>query len=298
MHPTVWEYALAGGGVFLLGLFCFLAYRVRYWVREGNKLQNEPGYITPRVTVFARYARWFMSRAAVWYKVGRFTVIGREHLAGPRRKIIMPNHQIEHDAVVIPAALRTLYFRGMMSINQIRGYRKAICAWLGVVPMRYEDDDRGSITSIKVAVKVLKAEKDSSTVIFSQGTLIRNNVLVLEEFHPGAIAIARMAGEKGQPNPFWVVPCGVYYDRDQRHASWFHRLVRWVGVKGFRSWFGENTVGVTLIFGEPIAIDALPAKRDLAIAEVFNKIKELSDRARAETLAYFGEKVEPAVSGS
>lgn len=292
---SMWHYLLAGGGLFVLTLLCFLTYRVRYWWREGNKLQ-EVGYLTPRVTIFARFARWILGWMIVWYKCGRYKVYGREHLRGNRRKIIMPNHQIEHDAIVIPTALRMLYFRGLMAITQIVGFRKPIAAWLGVVPVHH---DKNPMAAVRVSVKVLKAEDDSSMVAFPQGELVRDNNLQLDpppgkegpRFYAGPILIARMAAPKGGPIPFWFVPAGVYYDRDPRHASYMQRFLRWLGLKSFRGWFGEVLSGVTVVFGEPIAFDNLPQDKDEARKVVFEKIKECSDRARDLTLKAYGEKV-------
>ena len=289
---TAWHFAIAGSGLLLLLIFGVLAYRIRYWIIEGRKLQ-EVGYLTPRVTIFARFARWMLTRFTVWLKVGRLTVIGRQHIQGKARKLIVPNHQIEHDAGVIPAVLRFLYFRGLMAITQIVGIRRPICAWLGVVPVHHAKDPRAAV---RVSVEVLKAEPDSSMVAFPQGALHRTNVLKVEDFFAGIILIGRMAGPKDGPNPFVTVPTGVYYDRDPAHASWFQWAVRKLGFKSFRHWFGETTYGVTVVFGEPIALDALPKDKKEAMAVVFEKIKEASDRARTETLKRFGESDTPSAA--
>lgn len=281
-----WQYAIAGSGVLLLAIFGVLTYRVGYWINEGRKLQAV-GYLTPRVTIFARYARWMLAATIVWFKVGPKRVIGRKNIQHNRRKLIFPNHQIEHDALVIPAVLRMLYFRGLMAINQIKGVRKPVAAWLGIVPVHH---DKNPMAAVRVSVDVLKAEPDSSMVVFPQGALFRDNKLDVNDFFAGGIAIGRMAGPKDGPNPFDVVPTGVYYDRDPKHASWLQWAVNGIGIKFFRGWFGEQLYGVTVVFGEPIPLDSLPKDKKAAMAIVFEKIKECSDRARAETLKRFGEK--------
>ena len=189
--------------------------------------------------------------------------------------------------------LRMIYFRALMAITQITGIRKPVAAWLGIVPVHH---DKNPMAAVRVSVDVLKAEDDSSMVVFPQGALHRKNELNVEDFFAGGIMIGRLASPKDGPSPFDVVPTGVYYDRDPRHASWFQWVVNGIGIKFFRHWFGEVTYGVTVVFGEPIRLDSLPKDKKEAMAQVFWKIKECSDRARAETLKRFGEKVESAAA--
>lgn len=269
-------------GVFLLVL-AFATARVRFWISEGKKLL-EPGYQTPRVSFWARLTRLVVGRIAMYLRVGRLIVIGKSNLKYNGRLLLMPNHQIEKDAVVVTTVFGLMHFRFLMAINQITGLRAPFAAWLGGIAVHH---DRNPSASVRTAINALKAESDSSLVVFPQGKLVRDNVLRRDEFFAGALMIGKLAGKKSEL-PFAALPVGIYYDRDPKHATLLFRIARALRIRWFSDWFNETTYGVTVMFGRPIPLADLPDDLDEATTRVFEEIRTLSEFAEAETKRKLG----------
>lgn len=267
-------------GIFALGtlLLLFSLYRAVFWIRQGNKLST-PGYLTPRVTLISRIVRCCSSRLLVFTRVGRLLVLNREHLNYPGRLIIVPNHVIEKDAVVVPAVLRLLYFRGLMAITQIVGLRKPLAAWQGTIPVHHDRNPRAAVTA---ALRALEAEKESSLLIFPQGRLVRDNALRREDFFAGAILIGKKAQKKSEL-PIAFLPVGLHYDRNRDHATIRRRIARRLGFDWLGTWMNETTYGATVALGEPMPVAELPDDYDRAMDIVFARICALKDEARRAT---------------
>ena len=273
-------YAFAG--ILLLALTLTIV-RVRYWISEGKKLQ-QPGYMTPKVSWWARATRLIIGRLAVRLRVGRLIIIGKSNLKFKGRFLILPNHQIEKDAVIVTAVFGTMHFRFLMAINQITKFRAPFAAWLGGIAVHH---DRNPSASVRTSINALKAEKHSSLLVFPQGRLIRNNELRREDFFAGALMIGKHAAKKSDL-PFAVLPVGVYYDRDAKHATLLFRVARMFGIRWFSDWFNETTYGATVAFGKPILLADLPDNLEEATDIVFNEIKRLSELAEEETRRRLG----------
>ncbi len=280
MTQTHLLYAVAG--IVLLALL-LASFRVRHWINEGKKLQ-QPGYMTPKVSWWARATRLIIGRIAMHLRVGRLIIIGKSNLKFRGRLLMLPNHQIEKDAVLVTAIFGTMHFRFLMAINQITRLRAPFAAWLGGIAVHH---DRNPSASVRTAIKAMSAEQDSSLVVFPQGRLIRDNALRREDFFAGALMIGKHAGKKSEL-PFAVLPVGVYYDRDCKHATLLFRAARMLGIRWFSDWFNETTFGATVAFGKPILLADLPDDLEKATDIVFNEIKSLSELAERETKRRLG----------
>jgi len=257
--------------------------RVRFWIAEGKKL-HQMGYMTPKVTWWARATRLVIGRIAMYLRVGRLIIIGKSNLDFNGRLLMLPNHQIEKDAVIVTAVFGTMHFRFLMAINQITRLRAPFAAWLGGIAVHH---DRSPSSAVRTAARALNAEQDSSLVVFPQGRLVRDNALRREDFFAGALMIGRIA-EKESERPFAVLPVGVYYDRDPKHATLLFRVARLAGIGWFSNWFNETTYGATVAFGKPILLSELPKDMGQAMDIIFNEIKALSELAESETRERLG----------
>lgn len=280
MTTTTTIFAVAG---VLLVVVAFAIARAHHWISEGKKL-TEPGHLTPRVSFWARLTRLIVGRITMFLRVGRLTIIGKSNLKYNGRLLLMPNHQIEKDAVVVTTVFGLMHFRFLMAINQITGLRAPFAAWLGGIAVHH---DRNPSASVRTAINALKAERDSSLVVFPQGKLVRDNVLRREEFFAGALMIGKLAGKKSEL-PFAALPVGIYYDRDPKHATLLFRIARALGTRWCSDWFNETTYGVTVMFGRPIPLSELPDDLDQATTVVFEQIRTLSEYAEAETKRKLG----------
>ncbi len=222
MTTTHLLYALAG--TVLLALIV-ASVRILFWINEGKKLL-QPGYMTPKVSWWARATRLFIGRIAMHLRVGRLIIIGKENLRYRGRLLMLPNHQIEKDAVIVTAVFGTMHFRFLMAINQITKLRAPFAAWLGGIAVHH---DRNPAASVRTAMRALGAEQNSSLVVFPQGRLIRNNALLREDFFAGALMIGKHAAKKSEL-PFAVLPIVSYYDRDSKHATLLFRVARLFGI--------------------------------------------------------------------
>jgi len=280
MTTTHLLFALAG--TVLLALIV-ASVRIRFWINEGKKLL-QPGYMTPKVSWWARATRLVIGRIAMHLRVGRLIIIGKENLRYRGRLLMLPNHQIEKDAVIVTAVFGTMHFRFLMAINQITKLRAPFAAWLGGIAVHH---DRNPAASVRTAMRALGAEQNSSLVVFPQGRLIRNNALLREDFFAGALMIGKHAAKKSEL-PFAVLPVGIYYDRDSKHATLLFRVARLFGITWFSDWFNETTFGATVAFGKPIPIADLPDDLEKATDIVFDEIKKLSELAERETKRRLG----------
>ncbi len=53
-------------------------------------------------------------------RVGRLIIIGKSNLKFKGRLLMLPNHQIEKDAVLVTAIFGRMHFRFLMAINQTK----------------------------------------------------------------------------------------------------------------------------------------------------------------------------------
>ena len=116
-------------------------------------------------------------------------------------------------------------------------------------------------------------------LIFPQGKLVTDNVLRSEDFKTGAVRILKQTSDLVDRQPTAILPVGIFYKRDPKDASWFHRLLRSVGLKGFRRMFGVTNFGGTVVIGEPIPVESLPADVHEATALLHKSIQAALDEA-------------------
>jgi 1-acyl-sn-glycerol-3-phosphate acyltransferase len=254
-----------------------LAYRVRFWWREGRKLVNEPGHITPRAPIFARIARYTLMSIVRRRYCGPTKVIGAQYMRDPRRLMILVNHQTERDAIAIPPSLRLRVVRALMAVTQITGIRVPLASWLGIIAVHHDSNPAASLRGM---IKVLQQDEDSDAIIFPQGALHRDNDLKREEFFDGAMMIAKKTAEKSK-RPLAVIPAAIAYDRDPAHATWVQRFFEALGWKKFRSFYGETVYGACIAYGAPIPVESLPPKYPAAMTVIFDEIVKLSAQAEA-----------------
>lgn len=252
-----------------------LAYRVRYWWREGKKLVDQPGYVTPRAPLFARITRLIGFKIMAWRYIGPIKRIGSEHMKDKRRLIILINHQTERDVLIIPTTLRLRVVRALMAVTQIFGIRIPAAAWMGVIAVHH---DKNPSAALRGMIRIMQQDEDSDGIVFPQGQLIRDNVLKREQFFDGALMIGKKTAEKSK-RPVAFLPAAIAYDRDPSHATWLQRLLEGLGWKKFRDFYGETMYGAAIAFGKPIPVEELPNDYKAAMTVVFDRIVELSKQA-------------------
>jgi 1-acyl-sn-glycerol-3-phosphate acyltransferase len=257
-----------------VGVFV-IARNILHWQGEGARLFDS-GHVPPKVSRMAKLARLLFGRYMKFRFVGPVRVLNEHYLHTPGRKLILCNHQIEKDAPMVMYLFDKLNFRYLIASTQVSGTRVPIAAWTGAIVVDHKNNPSGAV---RMAVKVLGSEDDSSLVVFPQGMLVRDNNLKREEFAAGALMIAKLAQKKSK-EPFEVLTMAIDYDRDPSHATPFHKLLRFLGFRHFRSFFGEQTYRAAVAFGEPIPFAKLPSDLDEGMDVVFARIKELAAEAK------------------
>lgn len=254
-----------------LGVFVYRQYN--YWKQQGE-LYASPAYLSPPPGRIARYVRYNLCRLFVFAKVGHLTVVGKEKIDSNARYIIVGNHQIQHDAMLLPTVLKLLNYRALMSIDELTGYRAPLGAYAGMLAV-HPTGHKGA--SVLLALKALKNEPDSSLIIFPQGRLIKDNVLRREDFRPGAAVISTRAN-KESVKPLAILPIGIEYLRQPeslQHLPWYVRMFFLNG----RQWFGQTTYGAIVVVGEPILLKTLSQEPDQITQLIFESVQEQCNRA-------------------
>jgi 1-acyl-sn-glycerol-3-phosphate acyltransferase len=235
--------------------------------------------------------------------------------------VVVSHHQTERDAVVMCAILGTRNYRYFIARNQAVGARAPLVAWTGGIPVNFDTTRgplkaimMGVDAMEQAACTPAKSRCDMMEwfVIFPQGKLVRNNELLRPDFNEGAIILGK-SGAKKSKLPVGYICYGIYYVRDRSHASLLHKLVlakRWMftpvrwafrvtritklinatplriiftiaNLFRFRDFFGEETYGVVVVQSAPILTTALPDNREQAMDQLFEIIKNGSERAQA-----------------
>lgn len=271
---------LGGAGATVL-----IVKRIKFWAAEGAKL-SDPAYNTPPAGFWARLARSIAGRVFGFLYVGPIRLVNERALKGRGRFLICPNHQTERDAITIMYLLKRLPVRYLIALSQTQGYRGGLVAWTGGIAVDYEENaaghDRKAGVAAKKAIRMLQSESGTSMVVFPQGKLVRDNKLVREDFFSGALMIGKLGSKKSE-EPFFTVPTAIHYDRDPAHRTFLHKFLNFIGWKGFRSWFGDTTVGATIVFGDPIPMDELTGNLEEGTDRLFAEVVEASEHAEEYT---------------
>lgn len=285
--------------------FGFAAYRVRFWVNEGKKMQKG-GYLPPPTTFFGNWAFRLATKLGCFLVVGPVKVIGKENARYPGRLIVVPNHQFEFDFAVTAQAMPYAY-RQLAVASEVSGIRSAIAAWVGFCAV---DGERGKAKGKAGAEAVIEAgakilTHDKAFLMFPQGILVRDNVLREEEFRTGWIRILNRAATDIGKEELAALPIGIVYKADPKDATWFHRLanrinfpgflLKLIGLAGFRVWVskvtnpapGEPTkivtknYGATVVVGKPIPLKDLPEDIHAATEVLRAALQVEVDKAKA-----------------
>ena len=263
--------------LFIVGALLIVAVaaivRFNYWKQAGARLQ-ENGYVPPAPPFLGRFAFRFLNRLARLVMIGPVKVIGKENANYDGRLIIAPNHQYQFYFSMVAAAVPNFHY--MTAIEELRGFRGVMGAWTGAYGV---DRKAPGDAVIGASVKILIQDQRRRVLIFPQGKLVTDNVLRAEDFKTGAVRILRRVAELVNRQPCAILPVAVYYKRDPKDATWFHRALRSVGLKGFRRAFGVSNYGGTVVIGKPIPVESLPADVHEATALLHTRIQEALDQA-------------------
>lgn len=247
-------------GAIALALTVFIALRVKFWWEEGKKLQIT-GHLPPPMTFLARRFHRFAARLLTFLFVGPIRVIGRENVKQSGRVLVLGNHQFEMDFAVTATALRRA-FRHLGTASEMQGMRGMLAAWTGHYAVQSEAGKAkgagiGEVV-VETTASILAQRPDAWVLYYPQGKLVRENILRAEDFRTGAARSLNRTVEKIHGEQLSVLPVAINYDRDAAHATWFHRLVSKLGLKGFRKYGKIRTYGATVVIGKAIPIAQLP----------------------------------------
>lgn len=255
LTPLAVALALAGAAA---------VYLVFWWFRQGRpallramdygRIHAECGHLAPPPTdkhhaQMLRVCRFFVNGF-----VGKLDVRGAEKLASlPSPFILAFNHGSLLDTAIAPVLLnRKARFPAAQGVMKAAG---CLVAWLFSRWGVYSVDLDNGAAAMKASVKVLTAG-DGADIIVIFPEAWTNMDGSVRKFKTGAVRMAREAGRLlGKPVP--VVPGYMHYGRYL--PGWMTKLpipVQWlmplVGVLWFRR-------GCTVVIGEPISVDELPA---------------------------------------
>jgi 1-acyl-sn-glycerol-3-phosphate acyltransferase len=253
-----------------------LVARVRFWAKEGAKLQIS-GYLPPKPSWFANTVYTGLCRLVAFLFIGPVKIIGKKNGKYNGRLMIASNHQYQFDFSMVSRAV-PVGMHYMTVTSELKGIRGVLGAWTGAFGVD-PTVPGGAEAAIQGSVTIMVRDPNSRMLIFPQGKLVKDNVLRPEEFKTGAVRIAKQAADKIDGQPLAILPLGVVYKRDPKDASFVHRLLRKVGLKGFRRAFGYANYGATVVVGEPIPVSSLPSDPHEATELLRVKIQALVDEA-------------------
>ncbi len=256
----------------LLAVYLFL--RLIYWIRQGRKM-TVSGHLPPEPTWLARLTLGFGSRVLTFLGVGPVKVIGAENAAYRGRMIIAPNHQFELDFAMVRRALG-YSFRFMTHTHQLRGVQGILGAWTGAVPVEPEKKGGGD-AAVNAAVNLLASDPRAKLLMFSQGKLVRDNIIRPEDFRWGIAKIAKKTAAVCADDEVAILPVAILYHRDPRDKHWTHLF-----LAPLRRWFGYLNFRGTVVVGEPVLIKDLPEDPSEATACIRERIARLLAIARGE----------------
>lgn len=200
------------------------------------------------------------------------------------RLVALGSHQTERDSLVMLKMMKDRPLRYFIAVNQVQGWRAPLVAFTGGIVVH--PGTAQSARALRAAIRCMRSEADTSFVVFPQGMLVPNNVLLRADFRAGVVVLAAKTAEQSIM-PVAYLPFAIYYDRDPAHADAFHRFVNRMGWRNFRSFFGEVTYGAVLVIGQPVAAEILPRDRDEAMDALFEQVQNLC--ARAEVIGKAGD---------
>lgn len=273
----------------LLALICgiaavYIATRIRFWIREGRKMQTA-GYLPSPPSWWGRTFYSLFCRLLARVLCGPVTVIGSEnaHFAG--RMAIAPNHQHGLDFLIIRKAMPYAYRQigALKEVVRIPGL-PALSAWVGTftVPVQEGKAKTGGQAAIDACARYLAQAKSNKLLIFLQGKLVFDNVLRPKEFRTGAVRALQAAAlmiEDGGVLAF--LPVAIYYHPVTRKASLGRRAINLLWKTVASGYASGPVCGATVAIGKPILLSELPTDIREATEVVRVAIQALLDQAIA-----------------
>lgn len=292
-----WVWLAVVLAVATLGLY--VAKRYSFWKGEAKKLLDG-GYLPAPPTFLARLFFAMATRLIVFLVVGPVKVVGRKNARYDGRLLIAPNHTFQMDFAVTRTALPCHYTQ-IAKQAEVQGARAIFAAWVGTIAAKVEGGSakpgQGAAV-VKAAANYLASRSDTRLLLFPQGKLVYDNVLRPEDFRTGAARTMALAVKQlGTDESVALLPVGLHYKRDPKHASLFQRAVGALArvippLKKFRTWAdvtknpdGSKNVnkfrnyGATVVIGEPIPFSSLPEDPHECSQFMRAKIQELLDQA-------------------
>lgn len=259
--PVVVFLLLAATAAYLLWRFSPVRERARQYIRKVQTCGYLDAPPTPRAV--RRLRR--IANVLAFIQVGKIKIVGRENLDKvPGPYIVTPNHPHWVDTAALPILMngpaRYMAAQGVFTFlgglgGLLVGPMGAFCADL--------TKGRGGPAK-DAAVKVLTSGQ--RLVMFPEGWAYLDGKL--GEFKKGAIRIAREASAQLK-KPTYIVPVNLRYGKYP--GSWITRLpppVEYFLVFALFLFFRR---GLTMVVGEPVAIDQFPADD----AEATEHLKQL-----------------------
>jgi len=265
-----------------LATACWFAFRVRFWVREGNKMRTA-GYLPPEPSWFGRTFYTVLCHIGTRIACGPVKVIGRENADYDGRLAVVPNHQHGLDFAVIRVAMPWPY-------RQIGALKEAarlpgmatISAWIGTftVPVQAGKAKTGGQAAIDACARYLTQRRINKLLMFPQGKLVFDNVLRPEDFRTGAVRAlqaAQLMITDGNVPAF--LPVAIYYHPSTTATNPFRRGINWLWRKLLPGYGSGPVCGATVVIGKPILISDLPTDIREATEMLRVRIHELLDQA-------------------
>jgi len=244
---------------------------VQWWrdTRRRVRLVCTCGHLPEPPTEDAWRTMKKVARRLVWLQIGGVEVSGREHLAGPAPKLIVPTHGHYLDPFVLglllPERARAMTASGLL--GAAGGFCGLLLSSWGAF---CTDLDAGKgAPALKSAVRVLTSGQ--TLLMFPEGWANMDGAV--RPFKRGFASVARIAESRlGRPVP--IVPIYLRYGRYP--GPWIGKLpptcqylAMFFGLAIFRR-------GVHVIVGEPVPSSTLPRDPDLAAAAVRRVVLSLN----------------------
>lgn len=246
-----------------------------YWQVQGWLLSHRSGHYAPMISAAPRYVRWALGCLLARIFIGPVKIVGEENLSLCQgRVIIAPKHVIENDAVLVAKLARTMKIRFLIAINQTQGLRGAPLAWMGAISVGYDKTNPAlsAANATKSAVTALTSESDSFLLVFPEGRLDKENILMREKFRSGVVRIAKACQNRDLQNDWHVLPVDIVYENNVANATSFQRRLARLGIS--RKLFGHTVFGATVTYAKPLAVRSLPDDESLATDTLFASLKQ------------------------
>lgn len=235
--------------------------------KSSPRAEWKPNSHRRRVRIVNATLRLLLVTAAMSRVFVRSTVVGRENLRGPGRKIVASSHLSVFDPIPL-FALITKYRRDVTFLAMAELFRnpvmRSILEWFGIIPV-----DRGTAAAALASEMGVTALRDDGVVAaYIEGKISTTGALL-----PARNGVAYMALQTGSP----VIPVAVAGTQN----------VKRLGTPPWKWGWRQRYV---IVIGEailpPILVDPTKQDRDAFTAQVMESITQL----HAQALAILADK--------